>query len=653
MEPDGGDGGLNDDLSEVADEQVQRIQKEEALDRVAVTVNGVENGGHVHEQLGKDAPQVLDVPEKDEHGGENEPHPHVEQHQAADGVEQADKLPGERDAVQHAEHEEHAQGQTEVNEGLHVFGKQKQILGHVDLGEDARVAHEGGHALAGGLAEIGEHQVAAEQVGGVVFHAPAEELGEHQAHDQQHQQGGEDAPGHSQHSALVFFLEIALDQFLKEELVAQKFIEHRNGLLIAEVEVAGVDFVHDGLQLGAVPVGHDDLTDVLELVEVPDDPAAEEAVLLEGGLVDDHLHPLGLQALHDALDAGLAEVVGVGLHGQAVEPHHAGVAGGAVPALAAGAVVAGLLQDALGNEVLAGAVGVHDGADEVAGHLVEVGPELLGVLGQAVAAVAEGGVVVVVADAGVVAHPLDDLAGVQAPELGVGVQLVEEGHPEGQVGVGKELHRLGLGGVEEQDGHVLFLRPLGQQMGEGLRRPGHVPVPLRGPHDDAGGIQVVVQGAALPEKFRGEQQPLAGQLVPQRQGVAHGDGGLDDDDGVGVDGHDLADRRFHRGGVKVVFHRVVVGGGGDHHKVRVPVGRVPVGGGGEMEGLVGQIVLDLRVGQGGLLGVDLVHLGLHQVYRRHLVVLGQQYGVGQANIASTGNSDFHVIHLFLYGSSLR
>ena len=188
-------------------------------------------------------------------------------------------------------------------------------------------------------------------------------------------------------------------------------------------------------------------------------------------------------------------------------------------------------------------------------------------------------------------------------------------------------------------------------MGEGLRRPGHILVPLRGPHDDAGGVQVVVQGAALPEKFRGEQQPLAGQLVPQRQGVAHGDSGLDDDDGVGVDGHDLADRRFHRGGVKVVFHRIVVGGGGDHHKVRVPVGRVPVGGGGEMEGLVGQIVLDLRVGQGGLLGVDLVHLGLHQVHRRHLVVLGQQYGVGQAYIASTGNGDFHRI-AFLFKNLL-
>src|SRR5690606_4146816 len=93
--------------------------------------------------------------------------------------------------------------------------------------------------------------------------------------------------------------------------------------------------------------------------------------------------------------------------------------------------------DVGGDEVHAGGVGLHDRGDQRLGHVAVVGQQLAGVLGQAVAAVAEGGVVVVVPDAGVQAHALDDLPGVQAAGRGVGVELVEVGHPHRQVGVGE------------------------------------------------------------------------------------------------------------------------------------------------------------------------------------------------------------------------
>src|SRR5690606_39872392 len=104
----------------------------------------------------------------------------------------------------------------------------------------------------------------------------------------------------------------------------------------------------------------------------------------------------------------------------------------------------------------------------------------------AVAAVAEGGVVVVVADAGVQADALDDLGGVQAAGDGVGVELVEVGHAHGQVGVGEQLDGLGLGGAGEQDGHVLVLGSFQEQVGD--QAPGAAGVA----HDDARGVQVVV-----------------------------------------------------------------------------------------------------------------------------------------------------------------
>lgn len=643
VEPDGGDGGLDDDLPEVPDEQVHRIQQEQALGRVAIAVNGVENGGHVHQQLGKHCPQILDVPEKHEQRRQNQAHADVEQHQEGNGIQQADQPPGERDVVQYAEHKEHAQRQAEIDEGLDVLGKQEQVLGHVDLGEDAGVAHQGSHPLAGGFVEVAEHQVAAEQIRGVMGRVPPEKLGEHQPHHQQHQQRRQHAPQHAQHRPLVFLFEVPLHQFLKEELVLLVFLNHTRSRSIPEIQVPGVYLVHHRLQLRAVPVGDDDLAGGLKFLPVPDHPAAEEHVLLQRGLIDDHLRALGLQTFHNALDAGLAEVVGVGLHGQAVHADDAGVAGGAVAPLSAGAVVPRLFQHPLGDEVLASAVGLHDGADDVIGHLVVVGQQLLGVLGQAVAAVAEGGVVVIAADAGVVADALDDLAGVQPPHLGVGVQLVEEGHPQCKVRVGEQLHRLRLRGAHQQHGDVLFDGAFLQQPREGLRRRGQALVLQRRAHDDAGRIQVVIQRPPLPQEFRGENNVVTVHFLPDRQSVSHRHRGFDDHDGLGVHRHDLPDDRLHGGGVKVVFHRVVVGGGGDDDVVRLPVGGLAVCGGSEAQRFGGQILLDLPVRQGGLPRVDEVHLFPHQVHRRHLVVLGEQYGVCQAHVTRACDCDFHCI----------
>ena len=219
MEPHGGDGGIDDDLAEVADEQIDGVGQKQALHRVAVMVDGVENGGHIHQQLGEDAPQILDIPEEHEQRRQDQPHAYVEQRQTKDGVEQQDKAPGEDDAVQHAEQEKDAQRQGKVDQRLDVFGEQEQVFRHVDLGENGGVACQRGHALTGGFVEVGKHQVAAEQVGGIVLHAPAKELGEHQTHHQQHQQRRQHAPRHAQHGAFIFLLEVALHQLFKKKAV--------------------------------------------------------------------------------------------------------------------------------------------------------------------------------------------------------------------------------------------------------------------------------------------------------------------------------------------------------------------------------------------------------------------------------------------------
>ena len=91
------------------------------------------------------------------------------------------------------------------------------------------------------------------------------------------------------------------------------------------------------------------------------------------------------------------------------------------------------------DKLFARAVGIDNGANQVLGDVLEVGEELLGILGQAVPAVAEAGVVVMDPDARVQADSLDNVARVEALALGIGVELVEVRNPQRQIRVGKEL----------------------------------------------------------------------------------------------------------------------------------------------------------------------------------------------------------------------
>ena len=223
-----GNGPVDHDQAEIADEEIDRVRQKSALDCGAVIVHGIEDRGHVHDELSGNAPEILHVPEEDIQRREDHAHAEIEEQKKDDRVNEHNQPPREGDMVQNAEEKEHDQGQAEVDEALDVFGHQEQILRHIDLRKDGGVAQKRGHALVRGFAEEGEDQVAAEQIGRVMRGAAPEKLGEHQAHDQQHQQRRQDAPGHAQHRALIFGFEVAFDQLLKEELVGFEFLKHNN-----------------------------------------------------------------------------------------------------------------------------------------------------------------------------------------------------------------------------------------------------------------------------------------------------------------------------------------------------------------------------------------------------------------------------------------
>ena len=123
-------------------------------------------------------------------------------------------------------------------------------------------------------------------------------------------------------------------------------------------------------------------------------------------------------------------------------------------------------QNLIDDKLLSRAVGIDDCANQVLGNVLEVGEELLGILGQAVAAVAEAGVVVMGPDTRIQANALDDIARVEPLALGIGIELVEVRNPQRQICVGKELDSLGFAGTCYQDFRPCILGALVQQVDE-------------------------------------------------------------------------------------------------------------------------------------------------------------------------------------------
>ena len=138
-------------------------------------------------------------------------------------------------------------------------------------------------------------------------------------------------------------------------------------------QVAGIDLVRDIAQIVGHAVGDDDVGNGLEFGEVADDARMVELILEQIGLVDDDFDAFGLDPLHDALDRGLAEIVGSSLHRQAENADDLGFAA----------------DNHVGHVVFAGTVGIDDRSHDVVRDIGVVGQELLGVLGQAVATVAK------------------------------------------------------------------------------------------------------------------------------------------------------------------------------------------------------------------------------------------------------------------------
>ena len=164
--------------------------------------------------------------------------------------------------------------------------------------------------------------------------------------------------------------------------------------LISKIKIPCINLIHHIPDLIAAAVGNDDIRDFFEFTKVMDDAGMEEGLIFQCGFVDYDFHALCFDPFHDALDGGLAVIVGVGLHREAVDTYDFRIS----------------FEDLLGDEVLPGPVGLHNCTHDVVGHVLVVGKELFRIFWEAVTAVAERRIIIKIADSRIQAHTFDDLA---------------------------------------------------------------------------------------------------------------------------------------------------------------------------------------------------------------------------------------------------
>ena len=194
-------------------------------------------------------------------------------------------------------------------------------------------------------------------------------------------------------------------------------------VLIPLPEVSRINFVCCVVENGIVAIGDNHVAFLLKCSQIVNDAAALERIEGTGGFVNDNLDSVSPKLLDDIECRALPEVVRTTFHGEVECADNLRLH----------------CQNLIDDKLLSRAVGIDDGANQVLGDVLEVGEELLGILGQAVPAIAEAGVVVMGPDARIQANTLDDVARVEALALGIGVELVEVRNPQRQIRVGKEL----------------------------------------------------------------------------------------------------------------------------------------------------------------------------------------------------------------------
>ena len=177
------------------------------------------------------------------------------------------------------------------------------------------------------------------------------------------------------------------------------------------------------VQTDVITVGNNCLTKRLKFRKIIHHCAAKKSrAILECWFIYDNLRTFGFDALHNALDRTLTKIIRVRLHGEAINTNHALLFRCSIVFISFAIVIISChMEHTIGNEIFSGAVALHNGFNQVFRYILIICQQLFRIFRQAIAAIAKAGIVIKISDPRVKAHAFNDLLGVQALHLGIGM----------------------------------------------------------------------------------------------------------------------------------------------------------------------------------------------------------------------------------------
>ena len=218
-----------------------------------------------------------------------------------------------------------------------------------------------------------------------------------------------------------------------------------------------------------------------------------------------------------------------------------------------------LFQNPGGNIILSCPVSIYDRFNDIFRHIIVICQKLFGILRQTISTVTERRIVVMIPNSWVKTNAFNDLAGVQTAHLCIGVQFIKVTNPQCQIRIGKQLDRLCFRTVNNERWDILFDCSFLQQSSKLFCFFFHCRICLWNSYNDSGRIKIIIEGTAFTKKLRAEQDPRSPVLCMQMVYIAHRYSGFNHYGSCPVTSKHLLDDRFHRGCVKEIFYRIIIG----------------------------------------------------------------------------------------------
>ena len=166
---------------------------------------------------------------------------------------------------------------------------------------------------------------------------------------------------------------------MKSEIVRAMMRYARD--LVSFKDISGIYFFSNVIETFIISVCNNDFAHFLEFLKIIYNGRAEEGfTVLQRRFVNDNCDTFRTDPLHNALNRGLAEVVGVALHRQTIYSHDYFGLFGRIP-LAICSIGTGQLQYAIRDKILSGAVTFYNRGHHILRNILEVRQQLFGIFG--------------------------------------------------------------------------------------------------------------------------------------------------------------------------------------------------------------------------------------------------------------------------------